>query len=247
MGSICYFMPGVKTINRIVIKKAGMGYILPAEGEPEYTETMPRNAKKEGVAFAFPDAKGKTHLGHTISVAKWHEVTGFDNILMCIDPENRPGPKDLTGKNIYTGHPVMLADGNEWLIPAARHLPREVRYDETGWNEGAVTPEHKIFFDKSLRVWDDFIKLSEKKPTEELSVDVKEGYEIAAMALSIHYRVRAPEISLLGLFTSGTSGNQADVLRAIVDLPFIEEYIKKNGIPDIPSPEKQCSAHGETD
>jgi len=203
------------------MREAGIGYAVDGESTPPCTGMMPGPDTGQGVLLTVggitPAAAGPA--------CDWTQIHGATAWLGLSG--ERPGPADLARKSQRDGHAVRLADGNEWLVPVARALdgttplPRRLALSAEGvWVFGDVTEEFAGLYADACRVFETFCGEAE----DDGAVLVSEGVEIAVRALAVNYRIGPAEISALGLFTSES---QADVLKALVDWPALDELKKK--------------------
>ncbi len=105
--------------------------------------------------------------------------------------DSPPTPEQLGKDTRQAGYLVELRDGNNWSVPAAHDLPRDVRFHAAGRITEVVKPEHAEFWEESQHWVQHFLLMDES---------VIAGYQIEprmAMhvyrALRINYRV-TPEV-----------------------------------------------------
>lgn len=140
--------------------------------------------------------------------------------------EARPGPAEIERADAVGGHEVELADGNRWLVPAARCFPEGTQLPETlvlgpGGLVRRVTARYAGLWEDACRVWD----LGGELPQDEL-------WRICVRALGVNYRLGPDEANLLEIVTSA---NLPAMAGALVDAPTIAaaaadlDAAKKNG------------------
>lgn len=144
----------------------------------------------------------------------------------------KPGPDDLARADMHTGHRVLLADGNEWLIPAARMvsggtcLPETIRLDKTGEIQTDIMPEYAALRDTAIQLWE------QASETGRFGGDLGFGLDVACRALAVNYRVSKWEAGALGLLTTPLIQK---IMEALVDLPTLTAWVelKKNEEPSL--------------
>lgn len=113
----------------------------------------------------------------------------------------KPTPVELQRSDLCDGEPVLLRDGNQWVVPIADYLPKRlVINDATGNEERQVPKRHAEFVQWAnlLYDWflsDGFAKLSGEKK----EVVIPRGLTFAAMALEKNYRINRLLVDMLEL------------------------------------------------
>ena len=163
---------------------------------------------------------------------EWEE--GEARVWMGLPKDHalRPGPAELQRNHRLTeGRAVKLGDGNWWTVPTFRfaggdtNLPFVQKYSR-GQTRRVVLPEFEKLWALADDIW--AVVIADKiatLPDEAL-------FWFCTAALSVNYRVSAPEVSALGLIAP-----QQDVVRDIariaVDADRWEELLadteKKKG------------------
>jgi hypothetical protein len=148
---------------------------------------------------------------------------------------NPPKPMDLARKEMIGGHDVKLPDGNLWTIPVCREfqesgqyriaLPQKMDLDASGeWVTDVIVAKHQQLWDASCDWFDFIIANSGDESDETIEVMVSDVADSCVLALSTNYRVSKIEVAMLGLLTSVS---RADVMNATIDLPAVEDQLKK--------------------
>lgn len=113
----------------------------------------------------------------------------------------KPTPVELQRSELCDGDPVVLRDGNRWVIPIEDYLPRRLTIDPTTGHEVRAVPErHREFANWTnalfeLFLSDGFTKVMEK----EVVITIPRGLSYAALALAKNYRVNLAVVDLLEL------------------------------------------------
>lgn len=141
-----------------------------------------------------------------------------------IERNATPEPIELQRRSGVDGYRVRLGDGHEWIIPAARYCPQDVRLASDGGIELQVQDKYREFWDGSLR-WVELLLSIEEGQTA-LQIGPQEwGY--LTLALSINYRITPELASELRLFSTS---NVLHVVQATIDgqLAALVEQQKKS-------------------
>lgn len=223
MSGLVYYLPGKSAVKREDALAAGLGYAMERKLVSAGMSSGPDGAG--GAACMFADGNLAALAGAATRRGTWQQVPGSP-AWVGFDPDERPAPPDLARAEQLDGHLTRLADGAEWLVPVARMfdgepaLPRSIGWDGSSWAPGDVLPQHQSLWRQACRVYD---LLAEGEGAAGRMI-FSEECDLAARALSCNYRLGPAEISLLGLFATGT---QMAVLGALIDLPAIVELQKK--------------------
>ena len=162
---------------------------------------------------------------------EWLELPGF---WLGRWTDEAIAPNDLLRRKPLDGHFVELADGRKWLCPVARtHAlePAGVRWyhalpfnvsmgPDRKWKPGGVVPRYKRLWEINLAWWDarEGAAATAGAVGDTIQFDFDGLYSTAADCLAANYRVGPDEISMLGLFDSGSARK---ILDALIDLPTI--------------------------
>ena len=140
----------------------------------------------------------------------WKHVNG---LWVGMLNDDRPTPTDLLRPQMVAGYPVILGDGNQWIVPLVRQynhdaehgsrLPHSRDLDENGnWVKGPVLAkyEHLVeltesFFDR----WDVALREAIENKADDFSVDDPEPEKTAVKVLSANYVISDIEVALLRL------------------------------------------------
>lgn len=162
--------------------------------------------------------------------------------------DSPPTPEQLQREQMLDGHWVMLGDGQRYMSPVARRLqeqagqltffnplPKRIRFDDDG---NPITDEvlgpYAALWPYAEKWWEQWRSVISVKAVEnaedrgepiEIVVPFEEQAAAALCAITTNYRVGMGECNLLGLLTEESMGA---VLGALIDLPTLKDYAKKN-------------------
>jgi hypothetical protein len=173
-----------------------------------------------------------TGLGYFPDRQTWIGPTP-DGVWIGYANDAPPKPEELARETQLRGHQVRLADGQQWEIPVARafdegrwtsKLPQKLIYDITTgqWTYAGVEARYTRLWEVANRWWDAFVVKSE---AVEAQMSNHDAIECAVDAIGFNYCIGRVEASMLGLLTDSII---AEVLNAVVDIPTLEAWSKKN-------------------
>lgn len=111
------------------------------------------------------------------------------------DKDAPPSPETLARKKQLAGEHLLLADGREWLIPVAQHLPKLMKLSqETGQVTSVVAPQYKAFLQDA---WNTLAKFMERDG--EVYIDYQVGFSAAVRVLAMNYRICRDLADALGI------------------------------------------------
>ena len=212
MASFIYFIPGVQGLLRGQVKRYGLAYAFPASA-PFATRRLDPGPAGGGVLVATTSED----CHYNADAQTWQDCGRY---WLGYETEKPPGPDDLKRPEQIDGHRVMLADGNEWLIPVAREMRGKTKFPKRlaiGPDCKWVTvpmPEYAALFKRAEEVFDAYMEGGEGK--EVTIADLN----FFCDALALNYRVSAREVSALGLLTTA---NQVQAVGAVIDWPTLLE------------------------
>jgi hypothetical protein len=157
-----------------------------------------------------------------------------------VTSDGKNSPEWFARKMQFEGHLIQLEDGNKWMIPVARALragvglPHLLVLGSKGELVSLPHPKYESICRKADAVWESFYTEIEsgKQEIGAGSLSMAEIYDLCGEALNLNYRIGKWEASALRLFSDASMGK---ILAAIVDLPTIEEELKKKSVTDTPS------------
>jgi hypothetical protein len=136
-----------------------------------------------------------------------------------------PSPDDLRREFCQDGYNLTLSDGNKWLCPAAKALPRRLGLDrETGEFREVVKGEFVPLCEKADRIYE------EVRVKGDSSLSAQEAHLLAIECLRLNYHVGLYEMETLGFLSNS---DRMWIIRALIDFgpDEKEEESKKNGEP----------------
>jgi len=233
MAGLIYYISGIQAKpNDQVLKDNGLdGQVV---GGFVATDIFLDGTK--GTVFVL---KGKytddVKIGFYYDEQTWTNIPKADgtksNLWIGYDKNNKPKPKDFQKKDYIDGYYLELADNNKWIVPIARR-----------YQQGCLLPKGTMMLMPDRLdefVIEKYLKL--QKIAEQLFVHfglddekefVKEDdflsdnvsfYKTCAEVLNVNYNLDYREIGVLKLFTTD---NTVEILRLVVDMPYIEKLIK---------------------
>lgn len=221
MGALHYFFPGENAAPVEVFRAAGLGHLFDGRTSSSWAGMSP--GPGPGGAPGAVATVGTPPHPVCVEGIEWQDCGRY---WLGHNPASPPTPAELERDDAVDGHFVRLADGNDWLVPVARHydgstpLPRPIRWHhERGFEPGEVVKRHRDLFAGAQLVWDALMGADESG-----AYTVNTEYDLLAVALGTNYRIGPAEIGALGLLETT---NRIDVLRALCDWPAIEELVKK--------------------
>lgn len=155
----------------------------------------------------------------------WRQIPGSECWIGYYNDDS-PKPDDLAKEKKLPGHVV---DG--WTIPLARdftngracNLPRSMDLNESGdWIRGEVKREYRELWSIAVKWWD---YIGQSPGDDPVSVKLFDACELAMSTLSHNYDVGRLELAVLAVMTDEFVG---DILDALVDVPSLNEIVKKN-------------------
>jgi len=143
---------------------------------------------------------------------------------------DRPQPMDLARRELVDGHPVKLADGNEWLVPVARRwgnhlspLPQRLAIGPNGQWVSEVLPQYQQLARDAQAYFELIFSAGPDRPYDQ-------WLDVVCAALAVNYQLDRYVVSALGLLTTSVVH---PVLEALVDtaslVAELEARKKKEG------------------
>ena len=225
MGAFFYFFPDKGAAPVSAFKDAGLGYLFDSSGTSAASASMDPGPNGQRGAVAVGGSPPKPGALSGVDGAEWLDCGDF---WVGVDRNNPPTPKDLERAELVDGHAIRLADGNLWMIPVARHydgatpLPRAVRWNRAqGFHPGDVIKAHRELFAGAEKAWDALL-CAMSGDESEFSIDTE--FDLLSLTLGTNYRVGPAEIGLLEIVTTV---NRSEIVKALVDWPGAEEFLKK--------------------
>lgn len=155
-------------------------------------------------------------LSQLKSALTWLPALPLDELeagryFVGLDPARPPKPHDLLKARPYAGEPVLLGDGELWMVPHAAQLPHDIVRDQTtGEIQQVIRPAFYAFWTKCAQ-WQRMFE--QHTPGEPLPTLI-EQVEFLEEALRINFRLTPEIISERRLFQTGPEGTLRACLRA---------------------------------
>ncbi|HET6441947.1 MAG TPA: hypothetical protein VFH53_06170 [Phycisphaerae bacterium] len=230
MGAILYFIPGVTSAPIELVEKRGIVGIFDQGKAPAFAGPITGPDGLSGMLVS-TDVEG---LRYSKASQTWVKATRGDFWIgyWTVLP---PGPADLARKEMYFGHAVRLADGNDWIIPIARSfargssLPMSMSLSPDGKWVGAPAPEYRALCEAAAEFADEILAhvapADDDDAPETFSFTVPYECDRAVEALAVNYRLDRDEVAALALLRQTTAD---EIMRALIDWPFVMATVKKN-------------------
>ena len=231
MSSFLLYFPNAITNDLTLFERCGIGSLLGDAG-PSWTECHGNGPDGGSGKFAWWGDGLNPGLPRD-----WKPYgEGDKRFYIGIDPNDKPKPEELARTKQHEGSVVRLNDGNDWLIPIAKQLPRIL-----GIGKPQVKAAYKPFFDAAFKALSEWIVL-ENGEFVGWKLDLDEGFQFAVKALAQNYRICAEVADVLELISTDEI---LEVVRAATEGMEAEafmEALKKNQ----PPPDTQPSLDGNS-
>jgi hypothetical protein len=222
MHGLLYYIPGRDgAASETLLDDTGLEAIFT---KADYTRSNVRNGPGDSGPGVIIGYSGR--VGYYPDDQLWTE---FDRHFIGIVRGAAPGPDDLARAEFVEGYPVPMGDGNPWVFPMIRSfagqssLPSRLRLGPGRTWVSEVLPEYSSLCDRVEHwhdvIWDCFV--SERRlPKDPALID------LVIDALAVNYRVRAEEVSVLGLLAGA---KLFQYLAVLIDAPtrWREEHEEK--------------------
>ena len=244
----CIFIPGVRGYSDDHLRKVGLDTL--ADCGIEWSETIGPN-NQPGMMGTW-----RQHSPEIINppsdaqaIPKWRSFN--DAYWIGWDPDRPPMPVELARKEQFTANPVILGDGNIWMIPVAQRLPHKHRLspDGIGWVR-RISRQYEEFYEQAQRhmlsIFRDLdildiaqgARLSENLSQEELkathTIHLTECDRFCADALAINYRMHMSVIDVLDLFDDQSVVRTVLAVIDMQDILAVRDEKKSEDVVDIP-------------
>jgi hypothetical protein len=173
----------------------------------------------------------ETEVGYFPDRQTWVKPAGKDYWLGW-EEASPPTPGDLARPSQLPGHPVTLADGQEWVVPIARLLPRALGLAADGSEVQETLPRYRHLCATTDRFWEWHREMWAARAAEARgeapepyrSPTEDELWQAASEALGVNYRVSRVELAALRVLTVP---NAVAIIWALLDGPAIEEAARE--------------------
>ena len=252
MAGFLYYIEGATQDVKIAdLRRFGLGHAFDNDGDftasgvtrgpgaPGSSDAGP------GIVVATMSRLGERALGLYPDEQTWRIIlgTGDQKVMVGHYKDDPPRPVDLARTTQLPGHPVVLADGQTWLIPIARavaeqqgqlqlvqNLPQRTTLDDKGdWVRDGVIPKYARLWEIANQWWDQVIAALNDTDLpdsgeSQISFEFAGRNDAAVAALSANHAIGKFETAMLELFDDQCAGL---ILSALIDIPSINMFLKK--------------------
>ena len=242
MPGLLYYLPDREGLTLADTAEVGLAHAFEADCT---ARRVMANGPDGGAGVVVVDQGRQRQPGHYSDRQKWLKIPGNPADAWVGRYTDQPVlPEDVARHEQLSGHQMRLADGQDWLVPVARGcgetrdgqpvlyqaVPARMALDEEGnWIDGELIDRYKPLWSIATEWWDRFMAIGKAAAEEgsepEETFDFDRRANAAVDVLAVNYRLARAEVALLGLFDGDTPRS---VLDATVDMPTIQEWIKKN-------------------
>jgi len=248
MAPPLYFLPGVRLEEFVqdgrpaaaLLKRYGLDGVL---ADIELTSALSMQdttgagpSGSSGVLFCTNTAGQPPHrFGYLPEFQRWQKVCNQPELWIGADKEHRPGPVDLARGQLLDGHPVKLADGNEYIVPYVRSpaertaLPEDMYRNAEGEFVMELQPEYQEVWEATAPVWN-MLYPEDEEPGVLPYGDILTH---CLRFLGLNYRYGDREQAVLRLVNK-RNYTWERIFQAAVDVPFLLDHAraaKKNESP----------------
>ncbi len=228
MGQLLYFIEGVEAVSPELLKQLGLAHAF--EGGCAQRRAGNGPGEQTGVVCA----ADSDHVGFFPQSQTWRRLPAIASgpvVWIGWATAAPPTPQSLARKDAIEGHPVTLADGQQWIVPIAqrwtgsgfaRAVGARMTLDDQGrWTEGDVLPRYAGLWRIASR-WQDLREQS--SDGEAASLTIAEAADMCAEVLAVNYRLGRNEVGALQLLDDRET--YTAVLDAAIDLPAFLEFLR---------------------
>jgi len=240
MSGFLYWLPkhDKATISTQEIAAAGLSYAFEGSKACNPLHGDAPGGNRGGAIIFDPIRTPRNGFNDSLQTWQPHGTAGY---WVGMWNDAKPGPSDLLKAKPLSGTPVRLGDGNDWLVPIARHwameddpdawpywqhnLPRRVLFDTSAASIGLQAPTVQEAYAElwALSEADVRIRYGEGTAADEAELSGVRLFLNALRILSFNYCLGPVEANLLGLFTTESwqaifdALNDAQTWRAFIE------------------------------
>ncbi len=220
MSGFLYYIPGLQAVSADDVKRAGLDFVWGGSGF-SFREVAQGPDSVTGCVVARNNFGGG--MGYYPDRQDWKELKSF---WIGLERDRDLTPEDLKRPDMVWGHNIQLADDNDWQIPVAHAVDRQLVLGDDGqWEDGKTLGRFDVLNEHAEKIFE--VLCAETEGQEDApTITPLEAAAMCVDALAVNYYVGPQEVNLLGLLTSR---NVLEVLKAVVDLPTLIEAAKKKG------------------
>ena len=227
MAGFLYFFPDLAGYHSDTVAQCGLSDLL-RPGNHGARETSAGPGGKRGVVLATKPLCEP--IGYQPERQTWSECAD-GKFWLGYENDAKPTPADLIRRSAVVGYPIELADGQEWMIPAARvndgtagtMLPQSISLDAQGKRLYRTLPKYDRLAAYAVQAFDG-LRHATLDEGDEVAVDEDFKWLACVEALGTNYRVTQWEVGALGILTRQLYD---PVLSALVDFPAY--YLMRQG------------------
>jgi hypothetical protein len=203
VASYLVYIPGVTGASTDHLSRVGLGGLLDPNSSPDCVDaTRFTPDGGQGVIFYWIDhgnpLNNPRHMGPHQDIdwtpAKPKGELPAKRFWLGVCHGQQVTPNALLRAGNIGGDLLTLDDGQQWLIPVAKMLPRKFDLDETGAPILVVKTKYQEFYEQAER---NYRVLMRQSVDEDISMP--EMWAFAERILNYNYRVTAEVIAWLGL------------------------------------------------
>lgn len=240
--SVLVYVPGAMQKPRTVdlLRSVGLELLFDEGAGIDFADVL-AGGPDGGSGLLVKVAPDGEPLHYSADKQEWHKLTpspdgkyAAGRAWIGWDREQRPGPAQLARRQQLSGEWMTLRDGNAWLVPIIRQLPKFMGLDDDGSVSGLLEPAYQEFYDDSLRVFSEFVEKNGK-----ITIDWERAFSYSVRALAMNYRVSRDVVARLGLLTDRLMW---ELVQAVIEAQRYAEMILKKNDDEPASPSSSDSA-----
>lgn len=201
MASYLIYLPGKRGASAELLREVGLDDLC-ADGAPLFVD-VPGGGPDggRGVLCGWDDPLDPSKnqpLAVRMELQNWAPAKPHDGLeagrFWLGSLKSSPvRPRDIQRRKTYESAPVKLADGNEWLMPVVRVMPKRIGFACDGSFGGQTRSEYRDFCAAAELIHTQLMEQDGK------SLEVRGGWEFGCRALALNYRVNADVVDWLDL------------------------------------------------
>lgn len=206
MAGLIAYLPKCPSVSREALRERGLGDLLDSSVDPVPVATTKGPDGGAGMLVTFCGAIPLPPPAYDAVTQEWLEAPADGEqqrgrYWLGYVKTAKPTAHDLQRGTLIDGEPVLLADGQQWIVPCCEYAPKRLTRDtETGRETKVVASDHKLWVDWSNALFQTFVSNSFQVLVEkDRVVQIPNGLGYAALCLTKNYRVNMDAIDLLQL------------------------------------------------
>lgn len=178
----------------------------------------PRQPPRDRAGWTWQPAPARSLHSDGLKAGQLDAALAAGRYWLGWNPDAPPVPAELRRSTFLGGLEVTLEDGNDWIIPTAKVLPRRMGLDPTGEITMQIAPPFRAFCEAA----EDLLAHLAAADPNRGSLEIPGCWRVANAALGINYRLNAELVSMLGLFSDRS---MVQVCLAVIELPLDIHYV----------------------